>query len=178
MIAVLASAIVAIDLAVPALREALGSSADWRMERRLEGSTRPLVTSGVVDCVAGEGITWRVLSPFESSISMTTDSMIFADEDGERVKPLGDMPHYAEIRRRTDAFAAGDVKAFDGLFTLEAELAEDGEGWTVRMTPDVRAMRRLFSSIELSGSATLTNAVMRTGDGGVSRIEFSRRERR
>ena len=54
MIAALASAIVAIDLAVPALREALGSSADWRMERRLEGSTRPLVTSGVVDCVAGE----------------------------------------------------------------------------------------------------------------------------
>lgn len=178
MTALFASAIVAMDLAVPALREALDSSADWRMERQLEGSSRPLVSSGVVECVAGEGIKWKVLSPFESSISMTTNAMVFADEDGERVKPLKDMPHYAEIQRRTDAFAAGDAKAFDGLFSLEAQLAEDGEGWTLKMEPDVRAMRRLFRSIELSGAATLTNVVMRTGDGGISKIEFSRRDKR
>ena len=178
MTALLASAIVAMDLAVPALRAALDSSADWRMERQLEGSNRTLVSSGVVECVAGEGIKWMVLSPFESSISMTTNAMIFADEDGERVKPLKDMPHYAEIQRRTDAFAAGDVNAFDGLFSLDAQLAEDGEGWTLKMEPDVRAMRRLFRSIELSGAATLTNVVMRTGDGGTSRIEFSRRDKR
>ena len=178
MLESLASAVLAIDLAVPALQVALDSSADWRMVRMLEGSNRPLVSSGTVDCVAGEGIKWTVLSPFESSVSMTTDSMVFADEDGERVKPLKDMPHYAEIRRRTDAFASGDRKAFDGLFTLDATTPGDGRGWTVRMTPDAKAMRRLFESIELSGAETLTNAVMRTGDGGVSRIEFSRRERK
>ena len=178
MTAIIASAILAMDVAVPAIRSALDSSAYWRMERRLEGSSRPLVSSGVVDCVAGEGIKWTVLSPFESSVSMTTNAMIFVDEDGERVKPLKDMPHYAEIQKRTDAFAAGDANAFDGLFKLDAALADDGEGWFVKMTPEVRAMKRLFSSIELSGAATITNVVMRTGDGGVSRIDFSPRDKR
>jgi len=178
MIALLASAVVALDVAVPALRTALDSSADWRMERQLAGASRPLVSTGVVDCVAGQGIRWTVLHPFESSVSMTTNAMVFADEDGELVKPLADMPHYAEIQKRTDAFSAGDARAFDGLFRLDAELAADGEGWTIRMTPEVRAMRRLFGSIELSGAATLTNAVMQTGDGGVSRIVFTRRESR
>ena len=173
MIAIFAAAAVALDAAIPALQTALASSADWRMERSLSGSTRPLVSTGVVECVAGEGIKWTVLHPFPSSVSMTPDSMVFSDEDGERVKPLKDMPHYAEIRKRTDAFAAGDISAFDGFFTLDASLAPDGRGWTLRMIPEVRAMRRLFSEIELSGADTLTNAVMRTGDGSISRISFT-----
>ena len=172
MIAVLAAASVALDAAIPALRTALASSADWRMERELAGSSRPLVSTGTVECVPGEGITWTVLHPFPSSVAMTADAMVFSDEDGERTKPLADMPHYAEIKKRTDAFSAGDASAFDGLFKLDATLAPDGKGWTLRMTPEVRAMRRLFREIELSGAATLTNAVMRTGDGGVSRISF------
>lgn len=172
MIALFAAASIALDAAIPAMRSALGSSASWRMERELAGSSRPLVSTGVVECVAGEGIKWTVLDPFPSSVSMTPESMVFSDEDGERVKPLKDMPHYAEIKKRTDAFAAGDSSAFDGLFKIEATLADDGEGWILRMTPEVRAMRRLFREVELSGAATLTNAVMRTGDGGVSRISF------
>lgn len=172
MIAILAAAAIALDVAVPALRSALGSSADWRMERELAGANRTLVSTGVVECVSGEGIKWVVLHPFPSSVEMTPDSMVFNDEDGERVKPLKDMPHYAEIKKRTDAFAAGDSSAFDGLFNLEASLADDGEGWALRMTPEVRAMRRLFKSVELYGGATLTNAVLHTGDGGVSRIYF------
>lgn len=172
MIAVFAAVSIALDAAIPAMRSALDSSASWRMERELAGATRPLVSTGVVECVAGEGIKWTVLHPFPSSVSMTADSMVFSDEDGERVKLLKDLPHYAEIKKRTDAFAAGDASAFDGLFSIEASLAEDGEGWILRMTPEVRAMRRLFREVELSGAATLTNAVMRTGDGGVSRISF------
>ena len=160
------------DACIAALRRALGSSAKWTMERRLEGSVRPLVSSGTVDCFAQSGIVWRVERPFPSSVEMTADSMAFEDEDGRREKPLKEMPHYAAIREKTDAFAAGDVHAFDGLFSLESRLAPDGRGWTLVMTPEVRGMRRLFTSIELFGGETLTNAVLRTGDGGVSSIRF------
>lgn len=154
-----------------ALRRALGSSAAWRMERRLPGSVRTLVSTGVVTCTVGEGIVWKTLHPFFSSVSMTTNAMVFADEDGERVKPLDDLPQYGEIRRRTDAFARGDTGAFDGLFALEGKSAPSG-GWTLVFTPEVRAMRRLFSSIVLSGDATVTSAVLTTEDGGASTIRF------
>ena len=157
---------------VDALRAALGSSASWTMERRLAGSSRALVSTGVVDCVAGEGISWRVLHPFQSTVEMTTNAMVFVDEDGRREKPLGEMPHYDEIRSRADAFARGDTAAFDGLFELSASSFPDG-GWTLAMKPAVRAMRRLVESVSLSGGAELTNAVLRTGGGGVSTIRFS-----
>ena len=161
------------DTCAAALRRALGSSASWTMERRLPGSSRPLVSSGTVDCFAGSGIVWRVVRPFPSTVEMTADSMVFEDEDGRRARQLKDMPHYAAVRERTDAFAGGDMKSFDGLFRLEARQAADGVGWTLGLTPELMALRSLLAHIELSGGATLTNAVLTTGDGGVSTIRFT-----
>ena len=170
--ALCASATTPEDACAAALRRALGSSASWTMERRLEGSVRPLVSSGTVECFANSGIVWRVERPFPSSVEMTAGSMVFEDEDGRREKTLGDMPHYEAIRERTDAFAGGDAKAFEGLFELEARSAADGEGWILAMTPEIAAMRRMFACVELSGGQTLTNVVLKTGDGGVSTIRF------
>ena len=170
--ALCASATTPEDACAAALRRALGSSASWTMERRLEGSVRPLVSSGTVECFANSGIVWRVERPFPSSVEMTADRMVFEDEDGRRVKTLGDMPHYGAIRERTDAFANGEAKAFEGLFKLEARSAADGEGWVLVMTPEISAMRHLFAGVELSGGQALTNVVLKTGDGGVSTIRF------
>jgi hypothetical protein len=166
------------DRCVSAIRRALGSGASWRMERRLEGSERTLVSTGVVSCVLSQGIEWKVLHPFPSSVCMTTNSMVFADEEGRRVKPLSDLPYYEEIRERTDAFARGDVKAFDGLFETESEELADG-GWRIVFTPQMRAMRRLFTEMEISGRDTMDKAVLKTENGGVSDIRFreSRRGR-
>lgn len=166
------------DRCVSAIRRALGSSATWRMERRLEGGARPLVSTGVVSCVVSRGIEWKVLHPFPSSVGMTTDSMVFVDEEGRRVKPLSDLPYYEDIRERTDAFARGDVKAFDGLFELESEICPGG-GWKIVLTPQMRAMRHLFTVMEISGGETVDKVSLKTEKGGVSDIVFreSPRER-
>jgi len=160
--------------ALSALQTALDSSATWTMERRLPGTTRALVSSGTVDCKAGRGIVWSVKEPFESSVEMTTNAMVFVDEDGRRVKSLDELPHYADIRRATDAFVAGDRAAFDGVFDVAEETLPDG-GWRLVLTPGIAGMKRLFTSIELTGAHLPTNAVMRTADGGVSTIRFQER---
>ena len=159
--------------AVAALQAALDSSADWTMERRLDGSARALVSSGTVRCKAGEGIIWEVREPFASSVAMTTNAMIFADEDGRRVKPLGELPHYAEIRAATDAFAAGKADAFDGVFEIRETALPDG-GWRLTLVPEVAAMRRLVTEVELTGADLPTNAVLRS-PGCVSTIRFRKR---
>jgi hypothetical protein len=174
---VLAGAAPAADLPAPcvsALRRALASQASWTMERRLPGSGRALVSTGVVACVVGQGITWSVRHPFPSSISMTTNTMVFADEDGRRVKPLDDLPYYGEIRARTDAFARGDLRAFDGLFDMKARLLPGGR-WNAVFTPALRPLRRLFTEMEFSGAATLETAVLKTAQGGTSTIRFRER---
>lgn len=167
----LVSVLLLASSAVSALQAALNASAAWTMTRRFEGSARALVSSGVVRCTAGEGIVWETREPFAASVTMTTNAMVFVDEDGRREKTLDDLPHYAEIRALTDAFVAGDEKAFDGVFELAAE-AQAVDGWRIRLVPEVRAMRRLFASIELSGAETLTNVVLKSGDGGTSTIRF------
>ena len=157
--------------AVSALRTALNSSANWTMERRLEGSSRALVSSGTVRCRMGEGIVWETREPFASSVTMTTNSMVFVDEDGRREKALGDLPHYAEIRAATDAFAAGNTNAFDGVFAVREEPLPDG-GWRLTLLPEVSAMKRLLTFVELSGDDLPKKAVLRS-PGCVSTIRFS-----
>ncbi len=163
--------IILLASAVMALRMALGSDADWTMERQLKGSDRMLVSSGTVHCAMGTGIVWKTTFPFESSVTMTTNSMVFVDEDGTRVKPLSDLPYYAEIRERTDAFAAGNEKAFEGIFDLTREEREDG-GWKLVFEPEFSKMKMLVRSVEITGAALPTNVVMQAGDGSVSKISF------
>ena len=154
-----------------ALRAALDGSAEWTMERRLAGAASALKSSGRVDCRAGESIVWKTLEPFETSVTMSTNSMIFVDEDGRREKPLDELPHYADIRKATDAFVAGDRTAFDGVFSL-AETSLPGGGWRLEFKPEISAMKHLFTAIELSGAALPTNAVIHNADGGRSVIRF------
>ena len=162
------------DACQAALRRALNGRADWTMERTLVRGGRTLRSSGTVDCVMQSGIVWRVTAPFDSSVAMTTNAMVFVDEEGTRVKPLSELPYYAEIREKTDAFAAGDSHAFDGLFELASETLPDG-GWRLVMKPEMKAMERLFTEIALSGNSLPTNAVLRTADGGTSTISFRER---
>jgi len=102
---------------------------------------------------------------------MTTNAMVFADEEGTRTKTLSELPHYADIREKTDAFAAGDAKAFDGLFTLSAQVLPAG-GWRLEMRPENSALERLFTKIDLTGATHPTNAVLSTADGGSCVIRF------
>ena len=156
--------------AVAALQSALNAQATWTMERRLDGSDRVLIASGTVRCKAGEGIVWETREPFASSVTMTTNAMVFVDEDGRREKSLGELPHYAEIRAATDAFVAGKTNAFDGVFSVCETALPDGV-WKLSLVPAVSAMRRLITEVELTGAALPTNAVLRS-PGGVSTIRF------
>lgn len=153
------------------LQKAMNSSATWTMERRLAGSTRSLRSSGDVRCRMGEGIVWRVLAPFVSSVEMTTNAMVFVDEDGRREKTLDELPHYEDIRRATDAFVAGQNTAFDAVFEVtETSLAAGG--WRLELVPKDSGMRRLAASVEITGAELPTNVVLRTSDGGESVIRF------
>ncbi len=157
--------------AVSALQAALNSSASWTMERRLDGSSRPLVSSGVVRCRMGEGIVWETREPFAASVSMTTNAMVFVDEDGRREKPLSELPHYEDIRLATEAFAAGRTNAFEGVFAIREErLGEDG--WRLVLRPEVSAMKSLLTSVELMGEALPESVVLRS-PGCVSTIRFT-----
>lgn len=156
-----------------ALRRALDADAAFRMERKLPDATRTLVSTGIVSCAANRGIVWDVRYPFASSVTMTTNAMIFVDEDeGRRVKPLKELPHYEDFRKETDRFLAGDPKAFDGAFAVTTRFTDEG-GWILTLVPSSSAMKRLLTEVELHGDRTLDKAVIKSGDGGSATIVFT-----
>jgi hypothetical protein len=154
-----------------ALQRALSSSAEWTMQRSIADTGRVFVSTGVVDCVAGKGIDWKVLYPFESSVSMTTNKMIFCDEEGTRVKKLSELPHYARICSLADDFLSGKGDAFKEVFDCEVRMSQDGR-WSILMSPRIQAMRRLFDSIVLEGSDRLSSAVFLASRVSKTTIHF------
>ena len=156
-----------------AIRSSLSGEATWTMTRTFVPSGR-LVSSGSVSCVALSGIVWRVESPFASSVSMTTNEMVFADDEGVRRKGLDALPHYAEIQKRTDDFVRGDTSAFDGLFSKN--LSETAEGaWHLELKPAVSALRHLFVAVEIEGRDRIERVRLKTAEGGASEIAFKER---
>jgi len=147
------------------------------MERTLPGSERVFVSSGVVDCrVGGSGIEWRTLKPFAALVAMRKDSMVFEDEDGRREKPSGEMSRYDDIRKATDAFAAGRLDAFGDVFDVEIASAPEGR-WRAVFKPRVSAMRELVESAEITGGELPESVTIRSGNGATSRISFTPRDR-
>ena len=159
------------DAAIAAVRRALQSSAAWRMERTFKDSRRPLKSSGTVACVAGEGITWKTLAPFESTVVMGVDFMSFEDEDGRRVKKLSDMPHYDDIRKAVDSLVAGDASLFAKAFTAEIDGADGA--WKLKLSPVSKDMRKLLSSATVEGRELPERAPLENGDGGFSVLTFT-----
>ena len=154
-----------------AFRRALDADAAWRMERRIEGTDKTLVSTGIVSCAAKKGIVWDVRFPFRETVTMTTNSIVFADDESVRVKTLSELPHYESFRRLCDDFMDGDAESFDDVFKTEVRIGSNGV-WKVVFKPSMRRMRRLVSEIEVSGVEKISNVVIRTGDGTCSRIEF------
>lgn len=160
-----------------AAERALGSGAEWRMERRLPGSERTMVSSGTVECTPGRGISWRTLEPFAELVEMRAEGMVFEDEDGRRFRPAESVPHYGEIRAAADAFASGDgAAALERGFSVEALPCGEGGGegaWRVVLVPRNRELREFLQAIEVSGAGTVTGAVLRTRGGGETAIGFA-----
>ena len=158
--------------AMNAIRRALSSSASWRMTRQMKGATVPLVSSGVVVCKPQAGIDWRVEKPIESLIQMNASSMTISNEDEVIVKKLDELPHYRQIRERVDRFAAGDYKAFDGIF--DVEFSEIAGGWKLELEPDNFAMKRLFTRVTVIGGDLVESVRMVNADSSVSEIRFNK----
>lgn len=155
-----------------ALKRALDSDASWVMEKKLPGSSKTLVATGIVSCAANSGIVWQVRHPFCSSLRMTKTEMEIDDGETRTVRKLAEYPRYDCIRKSCDAFLAGDDKAFDGFFDVETSVEADGS-WKLALKPSAIGLRRMLGTFEIFGSNVVTKVVMRSKTGGESVIRFT-----
>ena len=163
---------------VNAMQRALDADATWEMTKTLPQATRAITSSGQVSCWQEKGMVWKTLLPFEEEIRMDKTAMTFIVDDEIDIKPFDEMPYYDAICEATDAFLKGDTEAFDELFDWTWEAGEGG-AWTMTLKVRIRQLRRLFTTITLTGRETLETVTFLMGDArkGTMRLHFTETSR-
>jgi len=158
-----------------AMRTAFTSSASWRMERSLKGSSKIFVSEGRVESHGATGIVWRTEKPFPSTINMTPSLVVFENEDGRSERKPSELPGYSEINKTVGMFLEGDAQAFSGLFKPEFSFSADGE-WRAVFKPGGSAVSAAMDEMEISGS-DLPREVSIKSRSAVTRIFFKEEKR-
>ena len=156
---------------VSALQRALDADATWEMTKTLPQAKHAITSSGLASCWQEKGMIWKTLEPFEEEIRMAKTEMTFIVDDEVEVKPYDEMPYYEAICDATDDFLKGDTDAFDDLFDWTWE-AGDGDSWTMILKVRYRQMRRLFTTITLTGRETLETVTFLSGDASKGQIHL------
>lgn len=147
---------------VTALQRALDADATWTMTKTLPTLQKPILSAGEVSCWKERGMIWKTIKPYEEEIRISKSEMVFLCDGEVETTPCDEMPYYEEICTATDNFLAGDTDDFEDLFSWTWNEQEDGS-WTMTLDVEYRQMRRLFSTITLSGNETLTSVTFTTG---------------
>lgn len=159
---------------VSALQRALDADATWTMTKDLPNLKAPIISSGRVSCWREKGMIWQTLEPFEEEIRITKAAITFIVDDEQEIQPSDEMPYYEDICEATDDFLQGDIDAFEDLFTWTWSETPDTGAWTMILEVERRQLRRLFTTITLTGHTTLETVTFVSGDEkmGVTNVRF------
>ena len=167
-----AETVVAREKIAPVLQACLDSDASWTLEKRLPGFADPLVSTGRVSCAKGLGVVWETLSPFPATTRITPRLRIVEEDGVCTTNSLVDLPHYGRIHDLVESLSQGDTAPLEKAFLVLAETTDSGT-WTMTLTPRDSRAKQLFSSIVLSGAATVERAVLKSEDGAETDIRFT-----
>ena len=167
-----AETVVAREKIAPVLQSCLDSDASWTLEKRLPGFDEPLVSTGRVSCAKGLGVVWETLSPFPATTRITPLWRIIEEDGVCTTNSLVDLPHYGRIHDLVEALSQGDTAPLEKAFLVLAETTDSG-AWTMTLTPRDSRAKQLFSSIVLSGAASVERAVLKSEDGAETDIRFT-----
>lgn len=119
----------------------------------------------------GQQIIWTTETPIESTMTVTPEGMV-SSEGGEDILKL-DAQEQPAVRIMNEIFFAVLTANWDRLdeyFTLTGSIED--KHWHAILTPKPQEMRKLITSVELSGSKLLEDVVLHESNGDRTRIAF------
>jgi len=120
-------------------------------ERTLGILDEPLVTEGTLSYQAPDELIRQDLLPDPALYAIEGDQLRIVIDDEERVVALDQEPVLEAMVTPFRAILAGDQAALTSMFDLA--YAENGDQWTITMTPKPSTATRFFlQRIEVSGT--------------------------
>ena len=123
---------------------------DFEQEKHLQALARPLLSSGKLIFVAGQGVLWQVLTPYPAQILVRSDELIRWDEDGNAHKSsAGKVPIFRALSRVFLAMFRGQFEVLQDTFDLSATQAAGT--WRLTLIPKDEILATVISDVRVAG---------------------------
>lgn len=146
--------------------------ASFTEEKKVEGLTRPLKSTGRLAYERTLGLLWRVEKPLASETVMTPTKLV------QKVKGrvtlnlnVAAQPSMQVISRLFLASLTGDWAALDADFAMTGEL-EAGGLWKLHLKPKGGLFAKIAKTLELSGGKAITQVVLNELSGDTTTTTF------
>ena len=127
------------------------TTGDFLQIKTVNSTGRQLKSSGKF-IIAKEGILWKTLKPFPSSLVVTEKAMIQTAGDGTKTVMNGsDNQIFQNIAQTMRSVFAGNSELLEKNFFVEFKVAEQGK-WSVILTPKDSTIGSVMKTLVLEGS--------------------------
>lgn len=135
------------------------TTGDFLQIKTVNASGRQLKSSGKF-IIAKEGIMWKTLKPFPSSLVVTENSMIQTAGDGTKTVMNGsDNQIFQNIAQTLSSVFSGNSNVLEKNFIIEFADKSDGN-WSVILTPKDTTIGSVMKTLTLEGKVTSSVVIL------------------
>jgi outer membrane lipoprotein-sorting protein len=135
---------------------------NFQQQKHLKVLKKPLISSGSFTYDQNKGVIWKTLTPVES-ILLVNESRLLTDQ-GEQAVP-------AAFGKVFKAMLGGDLAHLTDGFTITG--TDQLTSWQLELTPKDEMLRKVISTMVLSGDNELRGLEIRESGGNITRIGFT-----
>ena len=145
---------------------------NFTQAKRIEGFSKPLLSSGDFIVSRERGLLWRTAKPFPGVLKLTRDEIV-ASQDGAVTFRLSadNEPSVRIINSLMFSLLNGDVAALGKQFTINGSATP--QQWSLDLKPKQAAFAKLIRSIAVKGDRHVSEISIDEANGDRTQIRFS-----
>jgi outer membrane lipoprotein-sorting protein len=134
---------------------------DFHQQKHLKVLHKPLISTGTFTYDQNKGVIWKTLTPV-ASLLLVNESKLLTGQ-GEQAVP-------AAFGKVFKAMLGADISALTEGFSVNA--TDQKSSWQLELTPKDDMLKKIISTMVLSGDTELRALEIREAGGNVTRITF------
>jgi len=135
---------------------------DFRQQKQIKVLHKPLISTGTFTYDQNKGVIWKTLTPV-ASLLLVNESKLLTGQ-GEQAMP-------AAFGKVFKAMLGGDLAALTDGFAVTG--SDQKISWRLELTPKDEMLKKIISSILLSGDTELRKLEIREANGNITDIAFA-----
>lgn len=134
---------------------------NFQQEKRLKILRKPLISTGIFTYDQSKGVIWKTLTPV-ASLLLLNDTHLLTTQ-GEQAVP-------AAFGKVFKAMLGGDLNQLTNGFSITG--SDQKPAWQLELNPKDELLKKIISSIVLSGDNELRFLEIQETGGNLTRIKF------